>query len=139
MAEQSTRLQRIADLIQRELAVLIQLEISDPRIGMVSVTGVDVSRDLGYANVYVSVLNSPGGEGRSAGGEPEGDLDRLEVEENIKALNKAAGYLRSLLARRLKLRTTPKLKFHYDATLRQGNRLSSLIDDALEADRKLHS
>ena len=61
MSEQSPRLQRIADLIQRELAVLIQLEVNDPRVGMVSVTGVDVSRDLGHANVYVTVLNSPGG------------------------------------------------------------------------------
>ncbi|MCB1670055.1 MAG: 30S ribosome-binding factor RbfA [Gammaproteobacteria bacterium] len=139
MSEQSPRLQRVADLIQRELAVLIQLEINDPRVGMVSVTGVDVSRDLGHANVYVSVLNSPGGEAKGAVAESGGDLDKLEIEENIKALNKAAGYLRSLLARRLKLRTTPKLKFHYDGTLRQGNRLSSLIDKALKADRDQHS
>ncbi|MEZ5490378.1 MAG: 30S ribosome-binding factor RbfA [Gammaproteobacteria bacterium] len=140
MSEQSPRIQRVADLIQRELAVLIQLEINDPRIGMVSVTGVDVSRDLGHANVYVSVLNSPkGGEGDSAGSNAAGELDKLEVEENLKALNKAAGYLRSLLAKRLKLRTTPKLKFHYDATISQGNRLSSLIDNALEADKNLHS
>jgi len=140
MSEQSPRLQRIADLIQRELAVLIQLEVNDPRVGMVSVTGVDVSRDLGHANVYVTVLNSPGGaEQPGAGAEPAGELDKLEIEENLKALNKAAGYLRSLLAKRLKLRTTPKLKFHYDATLMQGNRLSSLIDHALEADRKHQS
>jgi ribosome-binding factor A len=140
MLEQSQRQQRVADLIQRELAMLIQLEIDDPRIGMVSVTGVDVSRDLAYANVYVTVLNSPSGEeGGGLGDEPAGALDKLEIEESVKALNKAAGYLRSLLARRLKLRTTPKLKFHFDGSVSRGNKLSSLIDEALEADRNLHS
>ena len=140
MSEQSQRQQRVADLVQRELAMLIQLEGNDPRIGMVSVTGVDISRDLAYAEVYVSVLNSTSGEGDDqAGTEPAGELDKLEIEENVKALNKAAGYLRSLLARRLKLRTTPKLRFHYDGTISRGNKLSSLIDQALEADRKQHS
>jgi len=140
MLEQSQRQQRVADLVQRELAVLIQLEVNDPRIGMVSVTAVDVSRDLAYAEVYVTVLNSAsGGEGDQAGGEPAGDLDKLEIEENVKALNKAAGFLRSLLAKRLKLRTTPKLRFHYDGSIRRGNKLSSLIDEALKADRNQHS
>jgi len=138
MSEQSQRQQRVADLIQRELAVLIQLEVDDPRIGMVSVTGVEVSRDLAHANVYVTVLNSPSGEGDDRLGSG-GKLDKLEIEENVEALNKAAGYLRSLLAKRLKLRTTPKLKFHYDGSISRGNRLSSLIDEALEADRNLHS
>ena len=140
MSEQSQRQQRVADLVQRELAVLIQLEVNDPRVGMVSVTGVDISRDLAYADVYVTVLNSGAGEGdERIGAEPAGELDKLEIEENLKALNKAAGYLRSLLARRLKLRTTPKLKFHYDGTISRGNKLSSLIDQALEADRNQHS
>jgi len=139
MSEPTPRLQRVADLIQRELANLIQLEIDDPRIGMVSVTGVDVSRDLAHARVYVTVLNSAAGEGEAVGKEPAGELDKLEIEENIRALNKAAGYLRSLLARRLRLRTTPKLQFYFDGSVSRGNRLSSLIDEALEADRNLHS
>lgn len=140
MSEQSQRQQRVADLVQRELAMLIQLEVNDPRVGMVSVTAVEVSRDLAYAEVYVSVLNTASGQaGERSAGEPAGDLDKLEIEENIKALNKAAGYLRSLLAKRLKLRTTPKLRFHYDGSMSRGNKLSSLIDEALEADRNLHS
>ncbi len=140
MLEQSQRQQRVADLIQRELATLIQLEVDDPRIGMVSVTGVEVSRDLAYANVYVTILNSASGVEDSRLGElPAGDLDNLEIEESVKALNKAAGYLRSLLARRLKLRLTPKLRFHFDGSVSGGNKLSSLIDKALEADRNLHS
>jgi ribosome-binding factor A len=140
MLEQSQRQQRVADLIQRELAMLIQLEVDDPRIGMVSVTGVEVSRDLAHANVYVTILNSASGVEDSRLGElPAGDLDKLEIEESVKALNKAAGYLRSLLARRLKLRLTPKLRFHFDSSVSGGNKLSSLIDKALEADRNLHS
>jgi len=120
--------------------MLIQLEVDDPRIGMVSVTGVEVSRDLAYANVYVTILNAASGVEDSRLGElPAGDLDNLEIEESVKALNKAAGYLRSLLARRLKLRLTPKLRFHFDGSVSGGNKLSSLIDKALEADRNLHS
>jgi len=81
MLEQSQRQQRVADLIQRELAMLIQLEVDDPRIGMVSVTGVEVSRDLAYANVYVTILNSASGVEDSRLGElPAGDLDNLEIE-----------------------------------------------------------
>ena len=65
--------------------------------------------------------------------------NQLEIEENLKALNKASGYLRSLLAKRLRLRTTPKLQFFYDNSVRRGQQLSTLIDDALAADRDMHS
>lgn len=158
----AARVQKVADQIQKELATLIQLEINDPRIGMVSVTGVRVSRDLAYADVYVTVLNTSGGDDAeplsdSSGEEVEqaaeedvggrlseqdrrlterGGLDALEIKENIGTLNRAAGYLRSLLARRLRLRTTPKLKFHYDDSLVRGQFLSALIDDAIAADEK---
>ncbi|MBL4819493.1 MAG: 30S ribosome-binding factor RbfA [Gammaproteobacteria bacterium] len=141
MTDLSPRLQRVADQIQRELAMLIQLEIDDPRIGMVSVMAVDISRDLAHANVYVTVMNSGSGEKseQQESSEANGELDRLEIKENIKALNKAAGYLRSLLAKRLRLRTTPKLQFHYDSSVIRGQQLSSLIDEAIAADRDLHS
>ena len=141
MSEMSPRVQRVADQIQRELASLIQLEVNDPRVGMVSVTGVTVSRDLAYAKVYVTVLNTLTEDeavNESTLSEP-GVLDKLEVEENIKALNKAAGYLRTLLAKRLSLRSVPKLQFHYDGSVQRGQQLSSLIDSALAADRDLHS
>ncbi len=141
MSEMSPRVQRVADQIQRELASLIQLEVNDPRVGMVSVTGVTVSRDLAYAKVYVTVLNTLTEDeavNESTLSEP-GVLDKLEVEENIKALNKAAGYLRTLLAKRLSLRSVPKLQFHYDGSVQRGQQLSSLIDSALAADRDSHS
>lgn len=141
MAEMSSRVQRVADQIQRELASLIQMEVNDPRVGMVSVTGVSVSRDLAHAKVYVTVLNSLSEDASvnaSTLSEP-GDLDKLEVEQNINALNKAAGYLRTLLAKRLSTRSVPKLRFYFDGSVERGQQLSSLIDSALKADRDLHS
>jgi len=141
VAEMSSRMQRVADQIQRELASLIQMEVSDPRVGMVSVTAVSVSRDLAHAKVYVTVLNSLTDDpelNSSTLSEP-GELDKLEVQENIDALNKAAGYLRSLLAKRLSTRSVPKLRFYYDGSIERGQQLSSLIDSALAADQESHS
>lgn len=141
MTEMSARVQRVADQMQRELAMLIQMEVNDPRVGMVSVTGVEVSRDLAHAKVYVTVLNTltADSELNNATLTDPGKLDQLEVEQNIKALNKAAGYLRSLLAKRLEIRSVPKLQFHYDASIQRGQQLSSLIDSALAADREQHT
>ena len=139
MSEMTARAQRIADQIQREIAMLIQLEVSDPRVGMVSVTGVDVSNDLAHAKIYVTVLNTHAGDqdiNADSMSQP-GALDQLEIEENLKALKKASGFLRTMLAKRLRLRTVPKLQFHYDSSIEQGQRLSDLIDNALAADRKM--
>ena len=141
MSDMSARAQRVADQIQRELAVLIQLEMNDPRVGMVSITGVDVSNDLAHAKVHVTVMNTLTGDSalNAETLQDPGALDKLEVQQNLDALNKASGYLRTLLAKRLALRSVPKLRFYYDSSIEQGQRLSSLIDDALEADRQLHN
>ena len=141
MVDMSPRVQRVADQIQRELATLIQMEVNDPRVGMVSVTGVEVSRDIAHAKVFVTVLNTLTDDSQineSTLSEP-GDLDKLEIKENIDALNKAAGFLRSLLAKRLSTRSVPKLRFYYDASIARGQQLSSLIDSALAADQDSHS
>jgi ribosome-binding factor A len=145
MSKISPRVKRVADQLQRELAVLIQLEVNDPRVGMVSVTGVEVSRDLAYATVYVTVMGSvdgvtgesavPGSSDASAeAASGERSLDELEVAESIKALNKASGYLRTLLAKQMSLRTIPRLTFRYDSSIARGQYLSSLIDHAIAAD-----
>ena len=130
MMENNSRAQRVADQIQRDLAALIQFEIDDPRIGMVSVTGVEVSSDLAHAKVFVTALG-----GGNVAQEPSGEAGKASTE----ALNGAAGYLRSLLARRLQLRTVPKLSFHYDASVERGRQLDELIDSALASDRERHS
>ena len=141
MADVSSRAQRVGDQIQRELASLIQLEVSDPRVGMVSITSVDVSRDLANAKVYVTVLNTlsedPAVNDLTLSS--PGELDRLEIKENINALRRASGFLRTMLSKRLRARIIPKLQFHYDNSVERGQQLSGLIDDALEADRNQSS
>ncbi|MCY4357463.1 MAG: 30S ribosome-binding factor RbfA [Gammaproteobacteria bacterium] len=146
MPEMSPRAQRVADQIQREIAHLIQLEVCDPQVGMVSVTGVDVSNDLASANVYVTAMQSMVMQGSPVQLADDQvrlttaiEIEKSQIDENVNALNKAAGYLRSLLARRLSLRAIPKLRFHYDSSIERGQRLSALIDNALAADRQLQS
>tara|TARA_B100001115_G_C15603953_1_gene289338 strand:+ start:86 stop:514 length:429 start_codon:yes stop_codon:yes gene_type:complete len=139
VSELRARAQRIADQIKREIASLIQLEVNDPRIGMVSVTGVDVSNDLAHAKILFTVLNThPGDEASMSKTLTDpGALDQLEIDENLNALRKASGFLRTLLAKRLRLRSVPKLEFIFDSSIQQGQKLSDLIDHALSADRKL--
>jgi ribosome-binding factor A len=137
----SSRAQRVGDQIQKELASLIQLEVSDPRIGMVSITGVEVSRDLSHAKVFVTVMNtlSEDASVNQLTLSSPGELDRIEVQENIKALTKASGFLRTMLSKRLRTRIIPKLQFYYDNSVEKGQQLSGLIDNALKADRELSS
>lgn len=121
MAREFKRTSRVGDFIKQELASLIQRELRDPRIGMVSVTGVEVSRDLAHASVFVTVL---------------GKDSAADAAESIAALNHAAGFLRSQIAKISNARTTPKLRFVFDASIGRGARMSKLIDDAVQADRE---
>ena len=123
MARVSKRVDKVADLLKKEIALLIQGEVRDPRVGMASVTGVKVSRDLAHASVYVTLLGKTSAE---------------EIQEGIEALNKAAGFLRSLLAKTISLRTTPKLSFIYDDSLARGQFMTDLIDEALARDERDH-
>lgn len=116
------RLQRLGDQIQRELAVLIRDEINDPRLtGFVTISSVKVSSDLGYADIYVTVM------------EPELNdaMSKHSHEESLQVLNKAAGFLRTELSHSLKTRTTPRLRFHYDEVTAQGNYMMDLINKAV--------
>lgn len=121
MAREFKRTSRVGDFIKQELASLIQRELRDPRIGMVSVTGVEVSRDLAHASVFVTVL---------------GKDSAADAAESIAALNHAAGFLRTQIAKISNARTTPKLRFVFDASIGRGARMSKLIDDAVQADRE---
>jgi len=118
----SQRAQRVGDEIQRELAQLLRDEVKDPRVGRVTITAVEVSGDLSHAKVYVTHL---------AGGE--------HAAEAVRALERAAGFLRSALAHRLQLYSVPQLHFAYDDSIESGLRLSRLIDEAVAADRKPES
>ncbi|MAT94986.1 MAG: ribosome-binding factor A [Halioglobus sp.] len=122
MAREYARTQRVADYLQRELAALIQHEVRDPRVGMVSITGVDVSRDLAHARVYFTVMGSDSSD---------------EAGESAAALNKAAGFLRSQLSRDSNMRSVPQLRFYFDSSVGRGRELEALIRRAADADRKL--
>jgi len=114
----ASRRARIADQIQRELAEIIRLEMRDPRVGMITLTGVEVSGDQSHAKVFYTVLGAESA-AREAG----------------EGLERAAGFLRSELAHRLSTRSVPELHFHFDESVERGVRLSKLIDEAVAPKR----
>lgn len=108
------RLRRIADQIQRELSDIIYRELKDPRVGMITITGVEVSPDMAHAKVFFTAM----GEGAH--------------QEILAGLHRAGGFLRSMLGQRIKIHNTPELHFQYDASIEEGVRLSRLIDEAVQ-------
>ncbi len=118
MPKEFSRSRRMGAQIQRSLASFIQDEVKDPRVGMVTVSAVEVSRDLANAKVYVTVLGQ----------------DAVGARETVRVLNEAAPFLRRLLAAKLTARTTPQVRFYYDESFERGARLSSLIDQAVALD-----
>lgn len=121
MAREFKRTDRLGDEIQRVLAKLIQFEVRDPRIGMVNINDVVVTRDLANARIFVTFV---------------GRDDEAECEKAAEALNKASGFLRSQLSKELDVRRTPNLQFKYDVTSVRGQQLSALIDKAVGEDRE---
>jgi len=114
MPREFPRSRRVGEQVQRELAGLVHEEIKDPRLGMVSISGVEISSDLAHAKVYISVLGSD-----------------TAVTESIRVLNNAAGFLRRRLAASLRMRTVPRLQFFHDRSLAEGARMDALIDRAV--------
>jgi ribosome-binding factor A len=121
MPKDYSRTLRVADQIQRELADLIQHEIKDPRVGQITITAVEVTRDYSHAKVFYTTLSSK--------------EDNFLVE---KGLEHAKGFLRSNLSHRMKLRIIPQLHFVYDESVERGVRLSKLIDEAIAQDQTSH-
>lgn len=131
MASNSSRIRKIGDQIQKDLSVIIQREVKDPRVGMVTLNGVKVSTDLSYADIYFTCM--------AFGPQEEAEEQARVRTEQEKLLNKAAGFMRSQLAQGLKLRVIPQLRFHYDAVIDTGARVSQLIDEARDQDEKRSS
>lgn len=124
MARDFSRSDRVGDQIQKDLASLIQMELKDPRLGMVTINEVRVSKDFGYADVYFTALSSLDG---------DAEAQRKEAQQVLKS---ASGFLRTELARSMKrMRVVPQLRFHYDHSVERGQNLSRLIDDARRKDR----
>jgi ribosome-binding factor A len=110
------RPQKVADQIQRELSEVMRRELRDPRLTLVTLTAVDVAPDFSHAVVHFTCL------------------ERAQAEAAARALGKAAGRLRGALAHRLRLYTTPELRFRYDESVERGARLSQLIDSVRPKD-----
>lgn len=111
MSSAYSRTDRIAEMIQRKLAQIIRMEIKDPRMpSLVTISAVEVSRDLGHAKVYFTAYNA-------------------DPIQTTVILNAASSYLRTALARTIDTRTVPQLHFHYDESIEYGERLSRLIDE----------
>jgi ribosome-binding factor A len=104
---------KVADLIQRELSDLLRREVRDPQVGMITLTSVDVSPDLSHAKVFFTLL------------------EKEKKDETTRGLQRAASFLRSQLARRMSMYTTPELRFVYDESVERGDRLSRLIDSVI--------
>jgi ribosome-binding factor A len=119
MPREFKRSDRVSDAIQRLLGQVIPREIRDPRIGMVNINDVTVTRDMAYAKVYITFVGA------------ETEAESLEAAA---VLNKAQGFLRTFIAKELVMRTVPKLQFIYDKTAIRGQEISHLITRALAED-----
>ncbi|QOL24319.1 30S ribosome-binding factor RbfA [Thalassotalea sp. LPB0316] len=120
MAREFSRTDRVGQEIQKEVAMIIQREVKDPRLGMVTVNAVEVTRDLAYAKVFVTFLT----------------IGEQTEEQSVEVLNEASGYIRTLLAKRIKARIMPELRFVYDKSMAEGVRMTSLVNKAIEEDER---
>jgi ribosome-binding factor A len=111
------RLRRVADQVQRELSDILRSELKDPRVGMITLTGVEVSPDFAHAKVFFTSL-----------------AEAAQRDEVRAGLKRASGFLRTMLGARLKIHNTPELHFVYDESVESGIRLTHLIEDAVAAD-----
>ncbi|WJG11039.1 30S ribosome-binding factor RbfA [Aliiglaciecola sp. LCG003] len=122
MAREFSRTDRVGQQIHKEVASIFQNEFKnrDPRMGMVTVSGVEVSRDLAHAKVYVTFF--------------ETDEEKLKLFKTILEDNK--GFIRTLLAKRMRMRAVPALKFHQDTSITEGMRISNLVSQTLNEDKQ---
>lgn len=118
MPKEYSRASRVAEQIRRELAELIRLEVKDPRVGLISLTDVELTPDYAHAKVFFTSLRGEEG-----------------LEEILTGLRRASGFLRRELGRRVRIHTTPELHFAYDSSVENGSRMSALIDRVIAEDR----
>jgi ribosome-binding factor A len=116
MPREFNRSERVAGTMRRQLAQLIQMEVKDPDVGFIGLSDVEVSRDLSHASVFVTVFEAE------------------KAVSSVKALNRAAGYLRRRLGQEMRIRSVPELHFQHDASVETGQRMDSLIDAAVASD-----
>lgn len=120
MSKEFSRTQRVSQQLQKELAVILQREIRDSRIGMVTISDVEVSRDLAYAKVFVTFLC----------------VGEQTPESSLQALKEHEVQIRMMLGKRIRLRLTPEVRFTYDNTLVEGMRMSNLVTEVVSNDKQ---
>ena len=106
----SKRVNRVSEQMKKELGDIILQKVKDPRIGFVTVTDVEVTGDLQNATIYISVLG-----------------DESEKEASLKGLDKAKGFIRTEIGKRIRLRVTPEIEFAFDESIAYGNRIETLL------------
>ncbi|SFB91961.1 30S ribosome-binding factor RbfA [Pseudoalteromonas denitrificans] len=116
-----SRTDRVSQSIQKEIALILQREIKDPRLGFVTVSAVEVSRDLSYARIFITILDQK---------------DEDSAKQSVAILNDATGYIRSVLGKRIRARIMPELKFVLDTSLMEGMRISNLVETAVRTDNE---
>ena len=121
MAREFSRTDRVGSQVQRELASIIGNELDDPRLGMLTIQEVRISKDFSHAKVYYTSLGS--------------SLEPVEIQRILK---EAAPFLRHELGRKVNMRTTPELRFVHDESVERGEKLSSLIEAAVKSDAAKH-
>lgn len=120
MSKDFSRTQRVSQQLQKELAMILQREVRDSRLGMVTISEVQVSRDLAYAKVFVTFLC----------------VGEQTPESCLNALKEHEAHIRMMLGKRIRLRLTPEIRFTYDDTLVEGMRMSNLVSDAVNEDKR---
>ena len=120
MPREFNRSDRVAGSLRRELAKLIQMELKDPEVGFIGLSDVEVSRDLAHAKVFVTVFESE------------------KAGSSLKALKRAAGFLRRRLGQEMRIRSVPELHFLHDASVETGQRMDNLIEAAVASDHEHH-
>jgi ribosome-binding factor A len=130
MAKEYSRSHRVAEQMQRELADLLMFEVKDPRIGMVTITAVEVTGDMAHAKIFYSAPQAKSTEGKSNSANHAKTLQSIQ-----NGLENSAGYLRTQVAKRMLLRTVPQLHFVYDESIDIGMKMAQLIDAARASDK----
>jgi ribosome-binding factor A len=124
MGREFERTQRVSHFLHEELARLLQSTVRDPRVQAVSLTGVEVSRDLSHAKVFFTLMN---------------DVSSEERAEVIAVLSKVSGFLRSELAKASTMRTVPRISFRFDESVGRGRDMETLFREVRRADEQLHT
>ncbi len=121
MSKEFARYDRLAQQMQQEMAVILQREIKDPRLHrMITVSDVEVSKDLSHAKIYVTFLG----------------LENEKVALNLQILNDASGFIRSLIAKRIQARIVPTVRFYFDKSLDEGIRMANLVETVRRSDEQ---